>query len=177
MTITYVLEELGVAGIIASKNKPTFEDWIVCEKNVGRILPKTFKDLVTSTGSCNFGIDIVLRNPLLKGIMSFSSERLIEYKTKMDFLEETCGLRLYPSEGGLIHVGKNSFGIAFLMELGSSDNYKIYIVDGKADKVEIFDGPLHRLIKKIYDGSLSSPLAADLRGGAWPNASDKLIRS
>lgn len=86
--------------------RPHFSDWVAVEKEIGVSFPAEYKAFIDYFGSGYFGEGLRFLNPV-----DWDKERrlchstLFERRCMLEFLEESCGLVMYPAVGGRIWIG------------------------------------------------------------------------
>jgi hypothetical protein len=150
--------------------RPTAEDWIRCEENLGVPLPSDFKELVTLIGWGRFGGELWFANPLLKkSEMCLCKEQLCRFREDMSFWETELGIKFYPEPGGLIGIGGVGRMQFFLHSGVDAVESSWLVVDFDYLEIHPGRGRISEFILALYDGAMAEQWENRLRGLVWGN--------
>ena len=105
MPIDYVKELVRLAALPRPREQPKDSDWRNVEAELGYKFPTDFKELVNRLGSGDFGCGVTLQNPCASiRHARICRESLILHREPIQDLEESLGISLYPSPGGVVLI-------------------------------------------------------------------------
>jgi len=162
-----ILKRIGPITIV---DPPSVADWQRAETELGIKFPPDFVELINFTGRGWFGA-LVLRSPSpgADPLGSLSRDGLLKIKGLDRMLEPETGMKLFPSPGGLISIGKIDRQ-EFYYEPGNAP--ALVSIDCDSYEVFRFDCTLTEFIEKLAAGQGLTPWEEELAGSIWNDGTE-----
>ncbi len=180
MLTDYASELVHLAAVRQPREQPKDEDWRLVENELGYELPADFKHLVSGLGIGAFGCGLALHNPCASvGHARLSRDALILHRESIRDLEQSLGIALYPSPGGMVLVASMDRQDFYLCPAKASAECLTQLawLDVDTEEIKLLSSTFSQFIHDLYLGLLPEPWAKDLRTYFWREGKVPLFSS